>query len=136
MGIFNADITKFVNNTKLLTDNVVKEIVSEVAASVVELSPVDTGNFVSNWLVGIDTAVPWGVTGNKNPDKESNINRIISRIPVDSSNHNYLIINNTSYGEKLETGVGMKHPPYAMVGITMVRIPNIVRRVIRSQVTK
>jgi hypothetical protein len=135
MGIFLTEINKFVANTEKLTNNVVKEVVTEITASLVELSPVDTGNFVSNWLIGIDSATPWGVTGIKNPDKEFNIDRIVSRIPMNASNHIYKIVNNTKYAELLEHGHSGQ-APNGMVGVTMVRIPGIIRRVIRSQATK
>jgi hypothetical protein len=130
MGIFLKDIQQFIDTTIAKEHKIVKEIVEEIIDSVVDLSPVDTGNFVTNWLIGTDSNVPWGVTGDKNPDRDATANKLIDRIPLDAANHNYNIVNNSSYAEKLETGVGMKHPAYAMVGITKVRIPSIVTKVI------
>ena len=131
MGIFLTDIKKFIKDAEALNHKVVKEIVSEINASVIELSPIDTGNFVSNWLLGIGTAIPWGVTGFKNPDKQEKINRLEARIPQDAANHTYNLVNNTSYAQLLENGYSGQ-APLGMVSVTMVKIPSIVRRVIRA----
>jgi len=131
MGIFLTDIKKFIKDAETLNHKVVKEIVSEINASVIELSPIDTGNFVSNWLLGIDSSIPWGVTGFKNPDKQEKINRLEARIPQDAANHTYNLVNNTSYAQLLENGHS-KQAPLGMVSITVVKIPSIIRRVVRA----
>jgi hypothetical protein len=132
MGIFLKDISSFIQTTEAKQNHIVAQIIEEVCASVVELSPVVSGNFMSNWLLGLDNNIPWGVTGFKNPDKKAKIDRLIARIPADAANHNYNLVNNTSYAIKLETGEGMQRAPYAMIGITEVRLPSIVRRVIKA----
>lgn len=127
MGIFLNDITRFVNNTIEKQDDIVRGIVSEVIESPVGLSPVVTGNFVTNWLLGIDANIPWGVTGYKNSDPDSARNqtadRLIAKIPVKASGHIYTLVNNTSYAPKLED-------KYAMIGITELHLDSIVRRAI------
>ena len=136
MGLFLKDIQGFIKTTELKTHKIVREITEDTVASLVDLSPVDTGNFVTNWLIGKDENIPWGVTGTKNSNgneaKNYTINKIIAQIPVNAASHNYNIVNNTKYANKLETGEGMKTPAYAMVGITKLRLPGIVRRVLNK----
>ena len=131
MGIFLTDIKKFIKDAETLNHKVVKEIVSEISASVIELSPIDTGNFVSNWLLGVGPAIPWGVTGFKNPDKQEKINRLEARIPQDAANHTYNLVNNTSYAQLLENGYSGQ-APLGMISVTVVKMPSIIRRVVRA----
>ncbi len=139
MGIFLKDIQQFIDNTTIKEHKIVKEIVTDIIDMPIQLSPVDTGNFVSNWLLGLDKAVPWGVTGEKNGDKNAIADRLIAKIPEDAANHNYNLVNNTRYAQALEDGTGTRDPgvpysrgkaPHGMIGVTKVWIPEIIRRVI------
>lgn len=131
MGTVSNQVELFIKNANMLGNNIVSQIIEDVVASVVTLSPVDTGNFISNWELGVDTH-PKALNDNKNPDKEASISRIISQIPIDAMGHTYYIDNNSDYGIKLETGQGMITPAYAMVKSTGLRFPGIVRRVLSA----
>lgn len=127
MGVFLNDITKFVNSTIQKQNDIVRDIVTEVIESPIGMSPVVTGNFVTNWLLGIDSNIPWGVTGYKNSDPDSARNqtadRLIAKIPVEASGHLYTLVNNTNYAAKLED-------KYSMIAITELHLDSMVRRVV------
>jgi hypothetical protein len=132
MGIFLRNIEKHIDATIAKQHNIVRDIVTEIVAHPIELSPVDTGNFVSNWLLGLNNNIPWGVTGIKNQDKEYNVLRVTSRIPNDAANHTYTLVNNTSYAKALEEGHSRTQAPLGMIGLTTLRAPEIIRRVLAS----
>lgn len=134
MGIFLKDIQQFIDSTVIKEHKVVKEIVTEIIEMPIFLSPVDTGNFVTNWLLGLDNNVPWGVTGARNPDKNSaqtqTADKLIGQIPANAANHNYNLVNNTKYAQLLEDGHSRTQAPMGMIGLTQARIPSIIRKVI------
>jgi len=129
MSIFLKAINDFNISTQAKHHKIVREIVSEAIRMPIQLSPVDTGNFVSNWLLGLDSAVPWCVTGEKNPDRSAAVERLIARIPADAAAHNYNLVNNTSYAQLLEDGYGGRSPG-AMIGLTEAAMPSIVNAAI------
>ena len=47
------DLKKYVEKTKLRAETVVRKTALELQTSVVALSPVDTGQFRANWMVGL-----------------------------------------------------------------------------------
>jgi hypothetical protein len=137
MGIFLRNIEEHIDKTIAKQHDIVRDIVTEIVATPIELSPVDTGNFVSNWLLGLNGNIPWGVTGIKNQDKEYNVVRVTSRIPNDAANHTYTLVNNTSYAQALEDGNGTGRPHskqarFGMIGLTTLMAPEIIRRVLAS----
>jgi hypothetical protein len=129
MGIFLKDIQQFIVATQIKEHVVVKEIVEEIIDNVVMNSPVDTGNFVTNWLMGLDNNMPWGVTGSKNPIKENTADKLIGQIPLDAANHNYNLVNNSAYSIDLENGKSGQ-APMGIIGLTKVKIPSIISRVL------
>ncbi len=131
MGIFLKSIQDFVKSTEVLEHKIVREITEEIIEMPIMLSPISSGNFVSNWLLGIDKNIPWGVTGEKNPNKEARVSKLIGQIPNDAANHNYNLVNNTSYSQKLEDGYS-NQAPVGMIGLTKIRIPMIVSRVLKN----
>jgi len=139
MGIFLKDIQQFIDSTTIKEHKIVKEIVTDIIDFPIQHSPVLSGNFVSNWLLGLDKAIPWGVTGEKNGDKNAIADRLIAKIPEDAANHTYNLVNNTSYAQALEDGTGTANPgtpysrgkaPHGMIGLTKVHMPEIIRRVL------
>ena len=135
MGIFLKDVLSFIEEVETKSDKVVYEVVSNIAKSLINWSPIDTGNFVTNWLVGLDGNVPWGVTGYKNKDPQFWIDKTIAKIPLDASKHNYNFANNTRYAIYLEEGHSKKHAPYGIVSMTELAIPKMVKDVIKKHTT-
>ena len=131
MGIFLKNVQDFVKSTEQLEHKVVREIMEEIIEMPVMLSPIKTGNFVSNWLLGLDGNTPWGVNGLKNPDKEARVNLLIGQIPQDAANHTYNLVNNTGYAIPLEEGHSGQAPA-GMLGVTKLHIPTIVRRILKN----
>jgi len=60
---FAADIGRFVDETKVSADLVVRRLALEMHAGLLKRSPVDTGRFRGNWRIGVaqrDTTVDEG----------------------------------------------------------------------------
>lgn len=55
-GSFGAQLQAFADMVKENADTVFREVATEVGASVINLTPVDTGRALSNWRAGINAA--------------------------------------------------------------------------------
>lgn len=135
---FAVDINKFIDNTISREHKIIKEIVTEVIIMPVFESPVDTSNFVNNWMLGLDTDVPSGVnedlTQNGPADeweaKQSKAKELVAEIPINAADHNYNLVNNTEYGVELEFGKSREKAPNGMIGVSMAYLPTAIATIL------
>lgn len=126
---FASEMEAIAKSIQNKLDLVVTGTIQGVIASAVLPSPVDTGNFAGNWLLGINE-IPNGITDIYDTVKTGTVVHLSSLIPVDASGKVYYLVNNTEYARDLEDGHSYQSPPEGMVGLTKIRFPEIVRRAV------
>jgi hypothetical protein len=127
---FEIQIQQFVNRTLEQQNRITKGIVDSVIQSVVMESPIDTGKFVGDWLVGVDD-VPTGTTDIYDTQKTGTVVHLQSQVPEQASGHVYTVVNNSEYAWPLENGHSMQ-APYGMVEKTVIQF----ERMIQDEVNK
>lgn len=126
---FASEMEAIAKSIQNKLDLVVTGTIQGVIASAVLPSPVDTGNFAGNWLLGINE-IPEGVTDIFDTTKTGTVVYLSSLIPVDAAGKVYYLVNNSSYAIDLENGYSPQSGPGGMVGLTKIRFPEIVRRAV------
>lgn len=122
---FEIQIKQFVNKTIDQQNRITKGIVNSVIQSVVMESPVDTGKFVGDWLVGVDT-VPSGTTDIYDTEKSGTVVHLQSQVPKEASGHVYTVVNNSEYGWALENGWSLQAPS-GMVEKTVIQFERMIQ---------
>lgn len=140
---FASDLNKFTKKTTAKTHEVVKRVVLQLGKEIVDRSIVgDTkywkskppkgyvgGKFRGNWQHGI------GSMPKTTFDTTDNISyqRIEGAVPEQSAGLIHWLVNNVSYSIALENGTASKRtPPQGIVGVTVLRFPNIVKKMTRD----
>jgi hypothetical protein len=121
---FAKGIKTFTVKTKDLTDEVVREVVYQIATRVIQRSPVDTGLFRGSWRYSLG-APSMGIP--KTMDKKGflTIGNISRAMPQKMVGYVHHITNNQLYGLPLEMG-SSRQAPMGMVGITVKEFQQIV----------
>ena len=120
---FRASFAKRINKSKGKFELFVQKLAVEIDKRLVFRSPVDTGRFRANWVVGNGT-----VNGNT---KES-FTAANNSIEINSIKVNGQIIyitNSLPYAYRLEYESWSKQAPQGMVRITAVEVNQIARQV-------
>ncbi|BBQ83448.1 hypothetical protein WP3W18E02_19770 [Klebsiella sp. WP3-W18-ESBL-02] len=115
---FMAEITAFVNKAKANQDQVVRAAGLRILGQLVQMSPVDTGRFRGNWLVGFDNP-PGGTLAEVDRDGAQTIARgalVIDQFKVGTTA--VYFTNNLPYAYPLEMGHSQQAPG-GMVRITV-----------------
>ena len=138
MGKFSLDISAFVKKAKGSADAVVRKVVLDVGARIVERSPVGDGSlwknpppkgyiggrFRANWQASEGTS-PSGDLPDIDPTGSASNERIAAAIPINAAGGKYFLANNLPYAERLETGWS-KQAPAGMVGLVVEEFTSIV----------
>ncbi len=138
MTTFALQLSKFVEKTKGNIDLVVRKVVIDASANIVEMSPVGDaklwkdppppgytgGRFRANWQLGID-AKPSGVLESVDPSGGATKSGIFAALPLNAGGKTYFLMNNLPYAQRLEDGWSTQ-APYGMVMKTVIRWNNIV----------
>jgi hypothetical protein len=149
---FAADISKFVEKTKLKADVVVRKLAMDGLAGVVRMSPVDTGRFRGSWRVGVNRVdLETEPKGNQHKDKNghtledpfkqkaANTNVATAKALSEGSKQIaqakfgdvIAITNNLAYGPPLERGHS-KQAPQGMLRVTFMRLQTQLKRMVGS----
>lgn len=135
---FSSDVDRFVNATLRKQDAAVKEIVGQVALSLILKSPVgdpalwqskppkgyEGGKFRANWQYGLGEIN--SVTTNLiDPDGGATLDKIVGSIPDEASGKTHFLTNSLPYAIRLENGWS-KQAPYGMVTLTAIEFSQIV----------
>lgn len=139
---FEHDFKRFGDQTIIKLDNVVKEIVREIALSLIVKSPVGDaalwqnkpragykgGQFRANWQYGEGS--PNNVTTNAiDPDGGSTLDRIVGSITEDAAGKFHFITNSLPYAQRLENGWSTQ-APFGMVTLTAIEFHPIIAKAI------
>lgn len=127
---FAADLAKFQHKTGKNMDQLVRNVTLEMANSVIEMSPVDTGRFRGNWQ-----------HGSGSPDLSTNEaldpNGAASKARIAASTANVkaggieYVTNNLPYAISLEYGRSTQAPS-GMVRITVARFRQLIAKALQS----
>jgi hypothetical protein len=139
---FALDLAKFAEKAKGLANDLVRDVVAEVAISIDTLSPVGDptywagpppagyvgGHFRANWQLGIDRT-PQGTINGVDVSPQggggTTTQRLIAAIPAEAAGHVFIIANNVPYALRIEDGWS-RQTPQGVVGITATKFQAIV----------
>lgn len=96
---FKADLQAFADRTRIKGDTVVRKVVGDVFAGVVQMTPVDTGHARANWQVSLGDPNGLEIPGAEDPTAREQAN--IARVVAGGKAY---IFNNAAYIEALEYG--------------------------------
>ena len=119
---FRARFAKRIEKAKGKFELFIKKLVVDIDASLVLKSPVDTGRFKANWVVGngfVNTTTTESL-------QAANNELLINSIKVNGQN--IYLTNSLPYASRLEYGWS-KQAPAGMVRITLVEVQSIARQI-------
>lgn len=119
-GQFSIDLSRIIKKAKGNTDLAVRKVMLEAFTGVVRMSPVDTGRFRGNWMVGYGS--PSAERGTEDRSGGATTARIVSEITTAKLGISSIFLtNNLPYAIELENGSSTQAPS-GMVGVTLARI--------------
>lgn len=137
MGSFTADVTRFVEKTKLRGEQVVKKLALDAFKGVVMRSPVDTGRFRSNWRVGVNaidmttTPAPPSAPVSMSPADASAVAAAMAKMAPAKWGDMIVISNNLHYGPRLERGWS-RQAPHGMLIVTFEELKASLSRTVQA----
>ena len=75
-GRFSLDVSRFVNNTRLKMNDVVRGAMYDLASNVIRRTPVKTGRARGNWIMTMDHGPSTAQTGVLDKSGEHSLDRI------------------------------------------------------------
>jgi hypothetical protein len=129
-GTFAEQLEGFADYAKEMADQIFKSVVIQVGASVINLSPVDTGRFLANWQFSIDSVIGASIDATDQIGDET-LARFVSEVGPLTYGQTAYIYNNLVYAIPLEYGHSTQSPR-GMVRITQARFQEIVQQAIRE----
>lgn len=142
---FAADLQKFRDNTVEKQHALVREVVGQVALSLITKSPVGDpalwqtkyppknykgGQFRGNWRLGVDGIDGTTSANDIDADGGATLDSIVGKIPSDAAKHSYYLTNALPYAHRLEDGYSSQAPA-GMVGLTIIDFQIIVANSVR-----
>jgi len=127
---FAEDIEKFIEKTKAKTDDVVRKVTIDLARGVVRMSPVDTGRFRGNWMLGIG-GVDASTMEITDPDGTDALGRIEGQTDKIKAGETIFITNSLPYAIPLEYGHSSQAPS-GMVRLVVREYQTYIENAIRS----
>lgn len=127
---FASDIAKFANKTGQNMQQVKRVVFFQLAESIVQLTPVDTGRAKGNWQPSkgefksgtIASEFPGSVVGSASDSAGRSVMDGVKAITSDTKGDETLcLVNNLPYIKRLEDGYSQKQSPSGMVGLTVQR---------------
>lgn len=127
---FRSDIKKFADKTKLSMDLVVRKVVIDLSNNLIQLSPVKTGRFRGNWVLGVgsvDTSTIQAV----DPDGSTTRAKITQASQSLRAGGIVYITNSLPYARRLEYGWSQQAPG-GMVRITVANYSEYIANAVRE----
>jgi hypothetical protein len=129
-GSFGLDLARFAELATEAIDASLREIIIEVAGSLIRMSPVDTGRFRGNWQFSLMT--PDNSTSlNVDPTGAETLGRIVAESAAFTAGQAAYITNSLPYEIPLEFGHSTQAPS-GMVRVTLARFQEIVNEAVRN----
>ncbi|WP_223506851.1 HK97 gp10 family phage protein [Pseudomonas sp. GL-RE-29] len=130
-GGFALELAKFAEQATEAIDASLREIIIEVAGSLIRMSPVDSGRFRGNWQFNLMT--PDNSTSlNVDPTGAETLGRIVAEAGAFNAGQVAYITNSLPYAIPLEYGHSEKQAPQGMVRVTLARFQQIVDEAVRN----
>ena len=123
-GAFKLALSEFAAKAGERADQVVRQVVLEMAARIIVRSPVDTGRFRANWRLGVDAPIT-GTTEATDKTGDQAQGQIAAALPERAAGRVLYLTNNLPYAWRLETGWS-KQAPLGMVSLTALEFNGIV----------
>jgi hypothetical protein len=129
-GGFALELAKFAEQATEAIDASLREIIIEVAGSLIRMSPVDSGRFRGNWQFSL--ATPDNSTSlNVDPTGAETLGRIVAEAGAFTAGQVAYITNSLPYAIPLEYGHSTQAPG-GMVRVTLARFQQIVDEAVRN----
>jgi hypothetical protein len=140
MTTFSTVVRDFGEKSKVRIDDLVRKVVIDVGARLVEKSPVGDpsawknppppgyvgGRFRANWQYGFNQR-PIGDLSDIDPSGAVSNERIITGTESNPAAGVHYLMNNLPYAQRLETGWSSQ-APQGMVNLTVIEFDGIVKR--------
>lgn len=141
---FGDDLRAFQTNTNAKLNLFVKNLVSEVALSLIVKSPVgdpelwaskppkgyEGGQFRANWNYSLAAINP-ATTNAIDPDGGPTLDKIVGSIPEDAIGSVHFVTNSLPYAIRLENGHSTQ-APFGMVTLTIIEFSQMIDRAIAN----
>lgn len=135
---FAADITKFVEKTKIKGATVLRKVALDGLTGVILRSPVDTGRFRGSWRVGINAVdpstlppLPKGTKGVLGIPSTSELGTKTKKISEAKWGDTIFISNNVEYAKRLEDG-SSSQAPQGVLGLTVAELQTKIGLLVKS----
>ena len=129
---FSDDIRKFQQKTNLSMDVIVRKVTIDMTVALTRMSPVDTGRFRGNWMLGVgspDTSTIDAV----DKDGSTTIARITAAFADAQAGGVLYVTNSLPYARRLEYGWSQQAPsPPGIVRLTVQRYTDYIAAAVRS----
>lgn len=123
---FLSSIQKFVEETNVNTDEILKTIIMRIGSELVRLSPVDTGRFKGNWQLTVDGTSNHSLL-TTDPDNSRTTSKMRDKLRTFTAGQVAYIQNHLLYGDDLEHGSSKQaRDPDGMVRVTAAKFDRIV----------
>jgi len=135
---FSDDIRKFQEKTNLSMDLIVRKVVIDMTVAMTRMSPVDTGRFRGNWMIGVGSP---DTTTIEIVDKEDgfgtigtvSVPRVAAAVSQVRAGGIVYITNSLPYARRLEYGWSKQAPsPPGIVRLTVQRYADYIAAAVRS----
>ena len=125
---FKLDLQAFVDKFQANADLVVRKITIDCANSMIQMAPVDTGRFRSNFNFAV--GAPNTITSESvDKDGSATLTRITSQANQTGAGQVTYITNSLPYAEKLEIG-SSRQAPAGYARITAIRFQEFVNNAV------
>ena len=122
---FGAELRALIDKARGDVDRAVRQSVVLATQSLVLRSPVDTGRFRANWVMGVGSMnLSTSLTTSK--DGSAAIERIANQMQAQEGGAVFYITNSLPYARPLEYGHS-NQAPNGMVRLTVVELPNLIK---------
>lgn len=129
MGSFADQMRAFAEKTQVKLETVVRKAAIDLQGGVVLRSPVDTGRFRSNWMVGIGAQNTSTVT-TEDKTGATSLGRVEAAMSTWKPGQTIWLTNSLPYAARLEFDSWSKQAPGGMVRLTVQDWRDYVRKAI------
>lgn len=140
MTSFSVRLQQFADKTNRNADELVTEVITDIATRLDERSPVgdpslwqhpapkgyEPGTFRGNWQLGVGV-IPSGETGRIDPTGAETLGAIIASIPEHPAGTVVYLANNVPYARTIEDGHSTQAPS-GLVALTAIEFQQIVNQ--------
>ena len=127
-GGFASQLAAFAEKTKLSMNTVVRKVAIDITSALIMRSPVKTGRFRGNWVLGVGS-LDTSTSDTSDKDGSEALARITGQIAVVEAGGQVFITNSLPYALALERGHS-KQAPAGMVAVTAVEMSRYLAKAV------